>query len=201
MLPTMINPEWSTMKRLMFLKQTSGSAPVEATATGNPLAFLTDIARPLKSLLIPFTPKQSGTGDPSPSNIRPILPWNGLTVFGGGKNMLDDTKRVKNNTNVSVFIGQTVTTDYPLFLKAGEYTISAEFDDGYHCAMYYKEQNENQVQIWSSGYTIITALMKQRSAEYGSTPGRPPPPTNRTNRSPTPTLYSLPMCTVAHWTL
>lgn len=53
---------------------------VEDTATGNPLTFLTDLARPLKSLLIPFTPVQSGTGDPSPQNIRSILPWNGLTV-------------------------------------------------------------------------------------------------------------------------
>lgn len=65
-----------------------GSTPVQDTATGNPLVFFTNLARPLKSLLIPFTPKQSGTGDPSPSNIRPIAPWNGLTVKHGGSNLL-----------------------------------------------------------------------------------------------------------------
>ncbi|MBO6012433.1 MAG: hypothetical protein J6P82_02805, partial [Bacteroidales bacterium] len=73
----------------MLLKGVTGGAVEEATATGNPLAFLTDLARPLKSLLIPFSPKQEGSGDPSPQNVRPIVPWNGLTVWNG-KNLLDE---------------------------------------------------------------------------------------------------------------
>lgn len=77
----MIRQDWSTLKKLMFMKAAAGGgAAVEATATGNPLTFQTDLARPLKSLLIPFTPQQEGTGDPSPQNIRSILPWNGLSV-------------------------------------------------------------------------------------------------------------------------
>ena len=76
--------------RLMLLGHLSGGIKTdEVTTFGNPLTFQTDLARPLKSLLIPFTPQQEGTGDPSPSNIRSILPWNGLTVFGGGKNLFD----------------------------------------------------------------------------------------------------------------
>ena len=52
-------------KRLLALAALSGgAAPVERTATGNPLTFQTDLSKPLKSLLIPFTPVQSGTGDP-----------------------------------------------------------------------------------------------------------------------------------------
>ena len=78
---------WSPTKKLMVLGAMAGGKLVEDTATGNPLTFTTDIAKPLKSLLIPFTPQQEGTGDPSPSNIRSILPWNGLTVFGGGVNL------------------------------------------------------------------------------------------------------------------
>ena len=77
-------------KRLLALSALmSGSSPVEDTATGNPVTFATDIARPLVSLEIPFTPKQEGTGDPSPQNIRNILPWNGLTVFDGGENLFN----------------------------------------------------------------------------------------------------------------
>lgn len=72
---------WSPTKKLMLLGAMAGGKAVEDTATGNPLTFLTDLARPLKSLLIPFTPKQTGSGDPSPSNIRPIVPWDGLTVW------------------------------------------------------------------------------------------------------------------------
>lgn len=75
-------------EELLLMCAASGGKTVEDTATGNPLTFTTDIAKPLKSLLIPVTPKQEGTGDPSPQNIRSILPWNGLTVFGGGKNLL-----------------------------------------------------------------------------------------------------------------
>ena len=153
----------STGNELVTLKQVDNyykdlrkrSAPVIFnSAVGNPAVFSDGAdGLPIQSLKVNLLPRQEGTGDPSPQNIRSILPWDGLTVFGVGKNLLDDTKRVKNNTNVTVFIGQTVTVVYPLFLKAGKYTISAEFDDGYHYAMYYKEQNENQVQIWSKGGT------------------------------------------------
>ena len=89
----MIRQDWSTLKKLMFMKTAvGGGAAVEQTATGNPLTFLTDLSKPLKSLLIPFTPIQSGTGDPSPSNIRSILPWNGLTVWHGGADTSEYTE-------------------------------------------------------------------------------------------------------------
>lgn len=68
---------------LMLLKASTGKS-VEAEASGNPVTFLTDLAKPLKSLLIPFTPKQTGSGEPSPTNIRPIVPWNGVTVNHSG---------------------------------------------------------------------------------------------------------------------
>ena len=111
-------------KRLLALSALSGgAAPVERTATGNPLTFGTDLARPLKSLLIPFTPVQSGTGDPSPQNIRPILPWNGLTVFGGGKNLL------KLAESEMVSIGWNRFFPNPI-KKAGTYTISCKHPFG-----------------------------------------------------------------------
>lgn len=62
---------------------------ITATATGNPLSFITDMVRPLKSLEIPFTPIQSGSGDPSPDNVRPISGWTGCEINGAGKNLLD----------------------------------------------------------------------------------------------------------------
>ena len=78
-------------KRLLALAALNGGGAsiIERTAIGNPLTFVTDLARPLRSLLIPFTPQQEGTGDPSPSNIRSIIPWNGLTVWNGGVNTFD----------------------------------------------------------------------------------------------------------------
>ena len=42
---------------------------------------------PLKSLTLTATPSQSGTGDPSPSNPRPLNSFSSLTVKHTGKNM------------------------------------------------------------------------------------------------------------------
>ena len=44
---------------------------------------------PLKSCIVSVNPVQSGSGDPSPSNIRPITGWTGATVTRTGKNLLD----------------------------------------------------------------------------------------------------------------
>ena len=98
--------ERTTLQRLLLLKALSGGGQslVERTALGNPLTFGTDVAKPLKSLLIPFSPKQSGTGDPSPENIRPILPWDGLTVWAGNANIFDITAYNWNNTLSSNFV-------------------------------------------------------------------------------------------------
>ena len=82
--------EWSTLRRLMLLKGVTGGAVEEATVTGNPVTFLTDLARPLKSLLVNLLPVQSGSGATSPQNIRPIVAWDGVTVWHSGKNLYDE---------------------------------------------------------------------------------------------------------------
>ena len=51
------------------------------TATGNPVTFTTVQEGGAKSALVTFAPKQSGTGDPSPSNIRPISGWDSLNLY------------------------------------------------------------------------------------------------------------------------
>ena len=64
----------------------------EYTATGNPATFMTNVAKGLKQLKIPFTPVQTGTGDPAPDNVRPITGWTGLKATRCGKNLFDATK-------------------------------------------------------------------------------------------------------------
>ena len=44
---------------------------------------------PLKSLVVNIDPVQSGSGDPSPDNVRPISGWTGMTVNASGKNLFD----------------------------------------------------------------------------------------------------------------
>lgn len=75
-----------TDEELLFLAGASGGGGVEHTIINNPATFTTDMAKPLRRLLIPFTPVQSGSGDPSPTNIRPITGWTGLNINRTGVN-------------------------------------------------------------------------------------------------------------------
>lgn len=77
---------WGMMERRRMLLMDSLK---EFTVTGNPAVFNTNIVKPLKSLIMPFYPVQSGTGDPSPSNIRPITGWTGANVSRTGKNLFN----------------------------------------------------------------------------------------------------------------
>lgn len=90
------------------------------------IATVTDAeAEVMPSLKIAITPVQSGSGDPSPTNIRPISGWTGAEVNVCGKNLLygtpvsgaeyyTDTGAINTYSNIKV---------YPnVFVKAGTYT-------------------------------------------------------------------------------
>lgn len=84
----MILPKyWSPTKKLMVLGAMAGGKAVEDTATGNPVTFLTDLAKPLKSLVANFLPVQA-SGTPSPDNILPITGWTGVNVEHFNENLL-----------------------------------------------------------------------------------------------------------------
>ena len=75
------------LKRLIFAHAAAGGElpPInEYTVTGNRAEFNTNLAQSLLSFEIPFSPVQSGSGDPSPSNIRPISGWAGVTINANG---------------------------------------------------------------------------------------------------------------------
>jgi hypothetical protein len=70
----------------MFL-HAMGGKPIqyeEKIATGNPATFETNINRPLAQFFVPFTPMQTGSGDPSPSNVRNITGWPGFNIYQSG---------------------------------------------------------------------------------------------------------------------
>lgn len=88
----------STGNELVTLKQVDNyykdlrkrSAPVIFNSTvGNPAVFLDGADNlPIQSLKVGLLPRQEGSGEPSPQNIRSILPWNGIKVWNSNKNML-----------------------------------------------------------------------------------------------------------------
>ena len=54
------------------------------TAEGSVASFTDGVDAPLKSLEVNIDPVQSGSGDPSPTNIRPISGHTGMTVNANG---------------------------------------------------------------------------------------------------------------------
>lgn len=71
------------------------------SASGAIVSFSDGAILPLKSLLVDIEPVQGGSGDPSPTNIRPISGWNGVKVTRCGKNLLDDVTPTVVNAYVS----------------------------------------------------------------------------------------------------
>lgn len=68
---------------------TAGNAFPTDTASGAVATFADgadDI--PMKSVKVAIEPVQSGSGDPSPTNVRPISGWTGAQVVRAGKNLI-----------------------------------------------------------------------------------------------------------------
>ena len=61
--------------------------PHVETLTGDVVSFTTDMKAPLKECKVSFMPVQEGSGDPSPTNVRNITGWNGVSVTRCGKNL------------------------------------------------------------------------------------------------------------------
>lgn len=83
---------------------------------------------PVEDLVIDIEPVQSGSGDPSPDNVRPISGWTGANVVRTGKNLLDfDTWNFSYDTMWKG--GATWNDENPtgsFVLKAGTYTIASD---------------------------------------------------------------------------
>ncbi len=78
---------------------------------------------PLKSHTVALTATQSGSGTPSPDNVRPISGWDELHICNTSKNLLKADKFQYNTSNI--FLGCTdLSTPNYVFLKAGTYTIT-----------------------------------------------------------------------------
>ena len=113
--------ELTPVRKLLALKALSGGVPLsEYTTTGNPVTFETNVAKPLSECLVSFSPVQSGTGDPSPENIRSITGWTGATVYRTGKNLLSPDAITSDANNIYLWWANG------LYLSAGKYTLTTE---------------------------------------------------------------------------
>lgn len=95
------------------------------TASGDIASFSdgTDLF-PALSVKAQIEPIQSGSGTPSPDNVRPISGRTEVVTHRTGKNLLPNIL-TQGSSSVVVF-GQDNSTDFDIGLKAGTYTISVQ---------------------------------------------------------------------------
>ena len=94
-------------------------APVIVSeATGNPITIADCVSGiPMTSMRLSFLPKQAGSGDPSPTNVRNISGYTGVDVYTTGKNMF------YLNTSSMISDGWNRYFPNPI-VKAGTYCFS-----------------------------------------------------------------------------
>ena len=113
------------------------------SASGNPINITDGEELKCQSALVTFAPKQSGTGDPSPSNIRPISGWDGLSLMRTGKNLCNSI--ADNSLSYSGYTNYT--------LANGKVTISGNTLMGFLVSVKpstvytYSIKNSNQVSM------------------------------------------------------
>lgn len=69
------------MSMMLRRRMMAGGGALFATLTGNPVSFTTQRSAPLKTLTASFSPVQSGSGDPSPDNVRPFTGWTECNIW------------------------------------------------------------------------------------------------------------------------
>ena len=100
-----------------------------ADMPGGAIASFSDgAALPLNKLKVSIDPVQSGSGDPSPTNIRPISGWDSVGVGVCGKNFYSATLADYSSAQV---VGVGLATFYPVKVPYGTYTISTNAPTGY----------------------------------------------------------------------
>ena len=115
--------------------------------SGEIASFMSPSITNIKSLKVHFSPKQLGTGDPSPENVREIVGWDGVEVKGCGKNLAsvqygydsyggDPTSTViqYRSESINEYVSSLINIE-----PNTTYTISREFIGGIFRYYFYSE--------------------------------------------------------------
>ena len=124
------------------------SGLIEETVASAPVASFSDgmKAYPLKELSLSINPTQSGSGDPSPDNIRPISGVSSVNAYRTGKNLLDKSiGKIDSNRYIAFGVDNfsDTTPNGNLYLKEGTYTfsVSGENSTNWETFAVYDETN------------------------------------------------------------
>lgn len=167
------------------------------SVSGNPVVCHPVEDYPL-SAVVTLEPKQAGSGDPSPENVRPISGYDSVTVNVWGKNLfniskIENTKYITNNGDGSLTVtaapASSGVSSYKTLrelcegITPGTYTLSAESTGtdkwAYTPAIGYwsygtsktltDEMLDSELFFYASGVST-TATVSNIQLELGSTP-------------------------------
>ena len=153
------------------MSQLSALLPTD-TASGD-IASITDGQNvvPIKSLKVTLEPIQSGTGTPSPDNVRPISGWTDVDTYGTGINVWDGTyengKWLENTSGAVATASGYNLTDFISVVPSKTYYKSVS---GSGRALFYDaDKNVLPSQVWntiSSGATQFTVPQNARYVRF-----------------------------------
>ena len=125
---TVTNGADGTVSEAMLNDALKDKAPaITETTESSAIANFTDGADDLvmHNVVAKINPVQSGSGDPSPSNIRPISGWTGCNVTRAGKNLLSTNGLTLGTPSSTTFSNATKRTftigTYVTGLSVGNY--------------------------------------------------------------------------------
>ena len=143
------------------------------TAAGRGVAFMADRAAKIEECTIDLTAAQSGTGTPSPTNVRPITGYKDFSVFhSDGQNQQEYTfswQRERALGTYDMISGILYTTGYVLQLRGGDgwqsvgskfyYQIPSAFVSDYQQSITVDEQRCNMypfASVIGNGSVLVT---------------------------------------------
>ena len=139
---------------------------------------------PLKSLKVNIVPAQSGSGDPSPSNVRPISGRNSVKVTRAGKNLLPmeiQSGSYGNGVTITVNPDLSITYNKPnetnwtanvlgtFMLQAGTYTLIEDADGSQNARISLKKLPDNTEIVntrWTKRLTFTLTEATQIYADF-----------------------------------
>lgn len=165
------------------------------TLNGTLVRFTSKASKPVVEIVGQIVPVQSGSGDPSPDNVRPITGWTGANVWQTGKNLFDKTvvteSKLLERTDGSLSNNNSYdTSDYIPVISGNQYTFTGF---NYYYQRYYDADknllstlptNTATATIPSGVYYLRVSLLKTNldaaQIELGSTASSYEPYTGNT---------------------
>ena len=128
------------------------------TATGNPIQIRTNNGGLVQSCEVTFSPIQSGSGDPSPSNIRPISGRDSVVLGVSGYNLWDEEWESgsinASGQNVNAGTNRIRSKNYiPVLPQKTYYFYNPTY---YSCFVYFYKKDYTFIEMSESSYANQT---------------------------------------------